>query len=355
MTVRMNGQRVGIRQVVSPAPRGIWAELLHSDPLALETQSPDWADAMCAAGSFTNVSRLYETDAGRYLVVPMLRRSYAGGAATFDGSNPKFCGVGGVLAAGGPTVSEIAAVLADLELRRSLSQSILPHPLLAAEWAAAVPPGASVLPRRAHLIDLRCGWESLWTKGFTKSTRSGVRRAERRGVTVACGTAGDLVPEFYHLLEQAATRWARLQHEPHWLALRRLRHRDPRAKFEALGRFLGDRCRVWVASVNGRPAAASVVLQGTNAYDSRAAMDEDLTSYRANDLLLRHTIKDACDAGCSYYYMGESGESASLAQFKERFGATGYPYAEYRMERLPISGTERQVKRVVKRAIGFKD
>lgn len=350
-----NGHLVRIRRVVSPAPRDVWTEVLRSDPLAMETQSPEWADAMCAWSGLTDVSRMYETDTGRHLVLPLLRRSYAGRAAAFEGSNPQFCGVGGVLAAGGPTAQEIAVVFADLERRRVLSQSILPHPLLAAEWAASTPASAVAVPRRAHLIDLRDGWDSLWANGFTKSTRSGARRAERRGVTVRRGTAGDLVPEFYQLLEQAATRWARLQHEPHWLAVRRLRHRDPLEKFEALGRYLGDRCRVWVASVDGRPAAASVVIQGTNAYDSRAAMDEELTTYRANDLLLQHTIKDACDAGCHYYYMGESGDSASLAQFKERFGAKGYPYLEYRMERLPISRAEREIKRVVKRAIGFKD
>lgn len=355
MTVRTNGQRVGIRRVTRPAPREIWTSVLSADPLALETQSPAWADAMCATGRFTDVSRLYETDLGRHLVVPLLRRVYAGGAAIFDGSNPKFCGVGGVLACDGPTPGEIAAVFADLERQRTLSQSILPHPMLAEAWAAAAPSSATAIPRRAHLIDLSDGWDAVWSKSFAKSTRSGVRRAARRGVTVRRGTGGELVPEFYHLLEHAASRWARLQHEPHWLAIRRLHHRDPLAKFQALGRFLGDRCRVWVASVDGRPAAASVVLQGANAYDSRAAMDEDLTSYRANDLLLQHTIKDACEAGCRYYYMGESGDSASLAQFKERFGAKGYPYFEYRMERLPLSRAEQEIKQAVKRAIGFKD
>ncbi|MGH7746700.1 MAG: GNAT family N-acetyltransferase, partial [Candidatus Dormibacteria bacterium] len=112
---------------------------------------------------------------------------------------------------------------------------------------------------------------------------------------------------------------------------------------------------VWLARVEGRPVAASLVIQGTNAYDSRAAMDEEMVKYRANDLILRYAIEDACQAGCRHYYMGESGSSASLAQFKERFGAEPYPYFEYRLERLPISRTERQIKTAVKRVIGFKD
>src|SRR5260370_34680552 len=37
---------------ISPAPRDAWEEALRADPLALETQSPAWIDAMCAAGGF---------------------------------------------------------------------------------------------------------------------------------------------------------------------------------------------------------------------------------------------------------------------------------------------------------------
>src|SRR5579863_6303317 len=51
--------------------------------------------------------------------------------------------------------------------------------------------------------------------------------------------------------------------------------------------------------------APSMVLTGNNAYGFRAAMDERLTGYRANDLLLRH----------------------SLARFEERFGARPFPYS----------------------------
>jgi hypothetical protein len=98
-----------------------------------------------------------------------------------------------------------------------------------------------------------------------------------------------------------------------------------------------------------------IVLQGNNAYDFRAAMDEDATSYRANDLLLRLAVWDACRAGCRSYYLGDSGRSVTLARFKERFGARPYDYAEYLLERLPISAAERGLKRAVKRAVGFRD
>lgn len=352
---RDDAASVKIVNVISPAPRDAWEEVLRSDHLALETQSSAWADAMCATGEFKDASRLYEMADGRRLVLPLLRHSIGGGAMAFEDSNPSNCGVGGLLAPGGACVEEIAAVFADLGQRRVLSQSVWPNPLLAAAWAAAAPAHALAIPGRAHLLDLEGGWEEVWSQRFQGTKRTASRRAERLGVTVECGTSGRLVPEFYQLLEQAVVRWARLQHEPYWLALRRLRHRDPREKFEAIGRLLGERCRVWLARVEGRPAAALVVIQGANAYDFRGAMDEELAKYRPNDLLYRLAIEDACKAGCRYYYMGDARQSVSLAQFKERFGARAYPYAVYHLERLPFSRIEGEIKKVVKWVIGFKD
>lgn len=355
MSQRDNHASVKIVNTISPAPRDAWEEVLRSDHLALETQSPAWADAMCAAGGFENASRLYETADGRRLVLPLLRRSFAGGAVAFEASNPSNCGVGGLLAPGGACTEEIAAVFNDLALRRVLAQSVWPNPLLASAWAAAAPACATAIPGRAHLLDLEGGWEEVWSKRFRGTKRTAARRAERLGVTVECGTSGRLVPEFYQLLEKEVARWARLQHEPYWLAVRRLKQRDPLEKFEAIGRLLGERCRVWLARVEDRPAAAIVVLQGVNAYDFRGAMDEELMQYRANDLLYRLAIEDACKAGCRYYYMGDAGRSVSLAQFKERFGAQAYPYSVYHLERLPLSRTEREIKKVIKRVIRFKD
>jgi hypothetical protein len=355
MSQRNNQVGVKIVNTISPAPRDAWEEVLKSDHLALETQSPAWADAMCASGGFKDVSRLYEMADGRRLVYPLLRRSFAGGVVAFEASNPPHCGVGGLLAPGGVCAEEVAAVFDDLAKRRVLFQSVYPNPLLALAWEPAAPTGATAISHRAHLLDLEGGWEEVWSKRFQGSKRTASRRAERLGVTVECGTSGRLMPEFYQLFEQAAARWARMQHEPYWLAVRRLKQRDPREKFEAIGKALGDRCRVWLARVDSRPVAAIVVIQGVNAYYFRGAMDEELSKYRATDLLHRVAIEDACKADCRYYYMGDSGWSVSLAQFKERFGAQAYLYSEYRLERLPLSRTEKELKKAVKRVIGFKD
>ncbi|HET6503273.1 MAG TPA: GNAT family N-acetyltransferase [Amycolatopsis sp.] len=344
---------VEFADIVTPVPREIWATVFPRDPYALETQSPEWTDAMCAAGGYRDVSRLYETVDGRALVLPLLRRSWIP-AASVDASNPRHCGAGGLLGSGGVSAGEIAAVLDDLSARPALARSVWPGPLELAAWRAAAPPGALTVAHRAHLLDLGAGWEGVWAGEFRGTARRKVRRAEEAGVTVDCGTGGELVPELYRLMALAARRWARRQHEPLWLTIRRLRYRDPPRKFEAIGRFLGERFRVYLARVGGRPVAAVALLQGTNAYYFRGALDER-HSGNANYLLHCRAIQAACAGGCRYYYLGDSGWSAGLAQFKEAFGARACDYPEYRFERFPVSKVEHEVKQIVKRAIGFRD
>ena len=343
-----------IVNVISPAPRDIWDKVLAEDPFALESQSSAWTDALCQSLGYTDASRMYEMSDGRKLVLPLLRRSVAG-LSLFEGSNPAHCGVGGILASQGPRSIEVAAVLQDVVACRALVRSFWPHPALAAEWASAVPEGTEVVARRAHLLSLDGGWESVWSNRFAASRRRGVRHAERSGVTVERGTSGQFLAEFYSLLTLATTRWARMQHEPRWLTLKRLRRRDPLRKFETIAYALGERFRIWLAYVDRRPVAGIVVLLGVNAYDFRAAMDEGMKRYRANDLLMSRSIEDACAAGCQNYYLGDTGWSQSAADFKESFGGLAYHYSQYRLEKLPFLAAEKGAKSIVKRAIGFRD
>ncbi len=340
-------------EVISPAPRTEWQRIVAADPYALVSQTPQWTDVICASGRYEDVSRMYVQDE-RTFVLPFLRRVGARGPLAIEASNPTYWGVGGIVEPGGPRSDDIATTFRDLGGNRVLRRSIVPNPLLADIWAANAPSRAVVRRRRAHVVNLSDGFDRVWRR-FRGAARTGARRAEREGVRVECDTTGRFVPTFYDLLERSTLRWARQQHEPMMLARFRLRHRDPRAKLDAIARILGEHCQIWLATIDGRPAAALVVLQGTNASYIRGAMDERLAQLRANDLLFRCAIEDACRAGCRWFHMGESGTSKSLAQFKERFGAQPYDYSEYRLESLPLSAMESAVKNAVKHAIGFVD
>lgn len=76
---------------------------------------------------------------------------------------------------------------------------------------------------------------------------------------------------------------------------------------------------------------------------------------RANQLLHRHAIEAACQAGSRRYHMGESGTSSSLAQFKSHFGALPAAYAETYVEKVPLTAFDQKLRSVVKKVIGFKD
>jgi lipid II:glycine glycyltransferase (peptidoglycan interpeptide bridge formation enzyme) len=213
------------------------------------------------------------------------------------------------------------------------------------------------VPARAHVLDLHGGFERVWRSRFNAATRTAVRRTEKDGVTVDTDITGRLVPVFYDLLLRSFDRWARQQHEPVWLGRLRGRRRDPIDKFRTIAEQLGARCRVSVAWFEGRPAAATIVLRGgANAHYTRGAMDESLAARtKANCLLHKVAIEDACNSGCRVYHMGESGSSVGLARFKGRFGAQPYDYSEYWIERIPVYRADRAFRDCVKRMIGFHD
>jgi hypothetical protein len=344
----------GLR-VTSPAPREAWTELLASDPRALPSQTPAWVDLLCQAAPYDDASRLYELPGGRRLVLPMVRRRLPGLVAG-EASFPAAWGMGGIVAPGGLRPADVEAVFADLTRRHVVRTSLRPNPLDAEIWAAARPPGVVAIPRLAHVLALDGGFGRVWKDRFKGTVRTAVRRAERSQLTVECDRSGRLVPVLYELFERSLERWALRQHEPRALARWRGHRRDPVRKFAAMTEGLGDSCRIWVAWSDGRPAAAILVLQGKNAHYTRGAMDKALASpTKANYLLHRLAIEEACAAGCRSYHMGESGSSASIAQFKTRFGAQPFPYADYHIERLPITALDRRFRGAIKSMLRFRD
>lgn len=351
--VRAAGSRTW--RVTSPAPRETWWRLLEEDRQSLAFQTPTWLDCICAAGDFEDASRLYETATGARMILPMVRRRLPRVLAT-QASLPAAWGMGGLVARDRPDADDVAVVFRDLIQHPALRTLIRPNPLLAEAWVAAQPVGVTAVPRVAHVLDLRGGFDEVWSQRFPAATRHKIRKAERSGLVVECDTSGRLVPVFYSLWRRSIDRWAKQQHEPRVLARWRGHRRDPLHNFERMARGMGNACRIWVAWHAGRPAAAILVLVGNNASYTRGVMDKALAGpTQANNLLHRLAIEDACRAGCHYYHMGETGFSTHLADFKRHLGAKPYPYADYHVEKLPITAADQRVRNLVKTMIGFKD
>lgn len=343
-------------RVTTPAPRSDWEEIMAADPLALVDQSPQWQEFICAASSFRDDSRLYELADGQRLLFPVVRQRGLPPGLALRASPPASWGIGGLLSYRPIEARHIHIVLEDLARLPGLRTIIRPNPLMGSLWAAARPKGITIIPRMAHVLDLHAGFDQVWSHAFLSGTRQNVRRAEKSGLVVECDTTGKLVPVFYDLFMQSIDRWAEKQHEPPGLARWRAAQRDPLAKFKMMAKLLGNKCRIWVAWKDGQPAASILVLQDTNAHYTRGAMNKELAGpTRANDLLQKLAIEDACRSGCGYYHMGETGASTSLARYKANFGAVAVPYAEYAIERLPLTQTDYRLRNLVKRIIGFKD
>jgi hypothetical protein len=85
-------------------------------------------------------------------------------------------------------------------------------------------------------------------------------------------------------------------------------------------------------------------------------MDKQLAGpMRANDLLHRLAIEEACQKGYSFYEMGMTRPASPLAVFKEKLGAVPRPVHSLRAERLPIEAVRTGARGLVKKMIGFKD
>ncbi|WP_037603899.1 GNAT family N-acetyltransferase [Streptacidiphilus rugosus] len=354
-------QRGGSRsrqvEVISPAPRQVWSDLLDRDELALATQTPAWLDSLCDAWPLKDASRLYRFPGGRRLLMPMVRRRGGLGQLLAVESWPGW-GVGGVVAPDDPLDTQQARlVLTDLRALPALRVAVRFNPRAPSVGENALPPGFVARERTTYLLDLSGGFDAVWSHSFLSTVRQGVRRAERMAVEVTVDRTGRLVPQFQELYRESVARWAEQQHEPLALARRRQLHREPPRLVQAVAERFGASCAVWLASCAGQPAAAIVVLRhGTHAKYWRGAMDRRLAGpVHANELLHRLAVEDACAAGCLVYDMGDAEPGSSLARFKENFGARAVPSPAYYRERLPLTAADRHLRAAVKRVIGFKD
>jgi len=348
---RLPSNAVNVR---TPVPRDVWEELFAADRHALAEHGPRWVEAICATGPWRDASRLYELGDGRRFVLPLVRKVGAAGAGGWYASPPAAWGMGGLV---GPDQDGAAvhAVVRDLRGLGAVRISIRPNPLTAPMWADVQGSGITAIPRYGHVLDLSGGLEAV--EGLrNKSTRRGLRRAAKEGVQVELDHTGALLPVHYQLYLNAVRHWSDRQREPLALALFRAKRRDPLEKLQAMAKHLGEDFCHFVAYHDGRPVASSIMLIGPAAHDTRAAMDRELAGpVRANDLLQARSIEHALERGCTEYHLGESGANEQLAAFKERFGAVGHHYAEYRIERLPVTRVDSAARGTVKRLIGFKD
>lgn len=347
---------VRLVEVLTPAPAASWRELLDADPEAVITQTPEWLACICRVGPYRDASVMYVFDDGRRVVLPLARHRHRPARLATEASWPFDWGIGGPLADGPLDTRHTRAVYADLADRGVLQLTLRPGPRTDLAWHST-PDGFRRTEHTTQILDLRGGFERVWEDRFSSGARRAVRKAERAGLEIEVDRTGRLVPTFYELYQQSIVRWAVEQHEPLALARWRAGRANPIRKFHAVTQLLGDRCAVWVARWDGQPAAALVVLRhGEHTKYWRSAMNKELANpTRANQLLHRYAIDDACSAGARLYHMGDSRPDSGLARFKAAFGATPYSSPSYRTERLPLTELDARLRAAAKRCLRFRD
>lgn len=334
-----------IQKITSPAPRAEWQRLFNCDPGALIFQSPDWTDALVASGEWQDASRLYELADGRKLLLPLAVRRSPVGALRIRASMPHGWGSGGPLSDGPLTADTLAAVSMDLQ---NISASgapltLRPQPLTGPLWRQIMPAGSAGAPkttqRICHILSLEGGFDHYWTKVLRTEDRTRIRRSEKNGLTVETAEGSQLMPVYHQMYLRWIDQRAQERKMPLPLAHALANWREPLSRYTKIADVIGSRFHVYVARMDGRLAAAAIlIIHGDWAIYWRSASDRQLARQtRANDLLQKMMIEAACQAGCRYYHMGESGGVPSLVQFKERFGAQPYTYDEYSFGRLPVA------------------
>jgi hypothetical protein len=326
-------------RVTTPATRSAWEKLVSANASTVPSQTPMWLDAVCAHGPWEDASRLYETDDGRALVLPMARHTRLPRNLTSEDSMPSTWGTGGLLCADRVRAQDVAAVVADLCTGRALRTTVRPDFEQAPLWtAAARAAGAQELPITHHVLDLDRNFDQLWA-GFSSAARRAIRKAEKEHVTIEECYGRAAVLEFYRLYEGWIDQRARTRSIPLPVARRMGRINEPLPRLLTLSHALGKAFTVWIARLDGVAIAAMItVVQGAIAQSWRVTSNREVADrVRAMDLVHRHAIEFATLRGCRYYNMGDSGGVESLMRYKARFGATPRTLANYRFERLPVS------------------
>jgi hypothetical protein len=336
---------------VGEEARDPWRRALAMDSHAVISQTPAWMDCICGAGGYEDATRAYEAPDGRTLILPLARARPLGIHVGLESSLPWGWGTGGIVSADGQlSARDVGAVAGDLSRRFALRIAVRPGPAREDAWDTGVP---RTVPRTRHMVqtvDLTGGFDDVW-KRFSGSVRRACAKAQRSDLVVESDDTGRLVGVFDALYRTSVARWAGGRWGRVRVAQLRARLREPRRKFERVAESLGPSCSIWVAWRGGKAAAALLLLShGDHVTYWRGAMDTVVEGgTRANDLLHRMAIEDACRSGRRFYHMGESAPASPLARFKRGFAAEEHYYTAYRFERLPLTAAERHARRQAER------
>jgi len=153
-----------------------------------------------------------------------------------------------------------------------------------------------------HVLDLRPGFEVLWTDSFTSKNRNMVRKAEKRGVEIANETAAGRADTYYDIYADASKKWGYAA-PPY-----------PRLLFSAL--MDSGEAELWIAREEGEAVAGLILLRGSSdvLYWSGATVPGKQELAASNALLseaIRPPVSGASNTSTSARARGSPASSGS--------------------------------------------
>jgi len=270
--------------------------------------APEWRTIIEAAYGHEPLYLKAEDEAGQVGVLPafVVRRPLFGTVVTsmpfLDGGGP---------CSSSPSLSHMLVEQLIAEARRRRARFV--------DVRCAVPCSLTYRPSD-HKVDMTLRLPSqpdaLW-RGFDKSVRNQIRKAERSGLSVDCGRDASLA-EFYDIF---AARMRDLGSPVH--AFRFLR-----ATVDAFG----SRARVMVVR-KGREAVGGLIALAHHDMLTVpwAACSKEHFASCPNMLLYWAAIRAACAEGFSAFGFGRSTRQSGTYRFKRQWGATEAPIYWYRI------------------------
>ncbi|HET9656846.1 MAG TPA: GNAT family N-acetyltransferase [Kineosporiaceae bacterium] len=337
--------RLGRVEVVTPAPRDVWTALAAADPGAQPTQLPQWLDCVVASGGGTDASRLLRLGDGRQILVPAVAAGLPGTEWVVRGW-PHGWGYGGALTCDGVLRPDDARlVLARPRRPGTLWSTLTPSPWHGEVYEQVAPSMLGRTRVQTQVVDLDGGADAVWSR-FRHAGRTSVRKAERAGLEITCGTGPEQLAAFGQLYRASERRWAADRGQPEPLARVLSRYRDRVRHVELVVRALPEVCTLWVARHEGRAVAANVVLiHGAHALGWLSGTDPELSRRTQGSSLLHwRTFVDAAERGARFFDLGESEPGSAVARYKAQFGAFPLEYTTYTRDPFRLLGAGRALR-----------
>ncbi len=159
----------------------------------------------------------------------------------------------------------------------------------------------------SFLINLNRSFDEIWQHDFNSDLRRKIRKAAKRGITIAEQNLEEVMNDFYHLYLVAMKR---LGSPPHRIEF-----------FSALPKMLGDkRVKFFPITMGGKLIGGAIVFIGNSTmYYGYEVIDPEYKKLRPTYLLYSEMLKWGCENGFSVFDTGRTLYGSGVYLFKKQW------------------------------------